>query len=195
MYSGNSFRHFKEIPSLLFKKADAHHHEVVGERQIRGLIIDRDNPLVVTFRACPLISCNAYIFSFTTYEGLEKAIIYHATTVGPVRIGWIKEQIAHETDLSTVSIIIATPGSDLLPVCVAEDMNSISNEHWEKLDQLGFTNKIQVLFNCSHYAINSQGKHGQSICKSNLIFNKLPQPALSADSEQDRQGVSACLLL
>lgn len=194
MISHNEYDFFKG-PNLLFEKADKEKKKVAGEKQILGLIVDRDSPFVVSLIANPLISCNAYIFSYLTYDGVEKVIIYHANSCGPLLIDWIAAQIVHETDLNTVSIIIATPGNDLLPGHIAADIYDISNFHWEKLSKAGFTNKIQILFNCCCYTVNSKGKHGEGTCKTALSFNTLPTAEIKVQQADDSPSVSTCSLL
>ncbi|KTD51139.1 Uncharacterised protein [Legionella quateirensis] len=174
----------------------------IGERDtdcIRGLIIDRHSKHTVTLLALPLITCSAYIFSFSNYDGVEKAIIYHTTSIGPKHAGWIASQIASETDLSTVSIIIATPADDLINPDSGANLIDISEDHSVYLQKVGFTGKVQILFGCNNYIINSKGKHGCGKCTYDLVFHKATRFEAYADHQEEEQGLDenqcTCLLL
>ncbi|MBL7478980.1 hypothetical protein [Legionella bononiensis] len=164
-----------EKPSLdlCFEHPDKNKLVMITELKsscIRGVVINRQSEHTITLTAVPLITCSAYIFSFTNYDGVEKAIIYHATSPGPRYAGWIASQIKSETDLSTVSIIIATPGNPSRH----PDLNEIGDIHSEYLHSVGFTSKIQILFDCDRYMINNKGKHGVEKFEHDLVFHKVP---------------------
>ena len=192
MQSRDEYGFFSKCPAFSFETADEDAVKIVGETRIFGLIVDRNSKFVVTLRAMTLISCSAYIFSYTTRDGVEKVIIYHARQGSPVYVKEIAAQIASETDLSTVSIIIATAGNDAIPHQVSHDMRDIGQINWERF---GFTNKIQILFGNTIYSVNSRGQHGILACKSHLIFNTLPKSNIKAEPVSDEKTASACSLL
>ncbi|CAM2960907.1 hypothetical protein [Legionella worsleiensis] len=170
-----------------------------GAHCIRGLIVDRQSEYNVSLTASCLMKGSVYIFSFTNYDGVEKAIIYHATSTGPRYAEWIASQIAGETDLSKVSIIIATPADDKNCIDSGEDLMDITTNYSEYLLRMGFEGKIKVLFGNDAYSINSQGKHGLPHHFDDLAFIKTTKPDVSFpvhDQEQrDNNSKSSCLLL
>ncbi|WP_193786753.1 hypothetical protein [Legionella moravica] len=166
---------------------------------IRGLVIDRQSEHTVSLCAVSLITCSAYIFSFTNYAGVEKAIIYQATSPGPKYAGWIASQIATETDLSTVSIIIATPADEVSCADSGTDLTDINDIHSSYLYRVGFTGKVQVLFGNSSYTINSKGKHGCEKLLNELVFLKPTRIEACTNTLEDERSLdekkTSCLLL
>lgn len=132
---------------------------VIPEQESRGLIICRESPHVLTLMVAPLMTCSAYIFSFKTFKGTEKAFISHVTSPGPSQSLClsIASQLRKETDLSLVSIIIATPGGKERASSIRKDMADISEKHVHSLQNAGLTGKITVLFECDTCEINSNG--------------------------------------
>ncbi|CAM2986558.1 hypothetical protein [Legionella worsleiensis] len=182
----------KPYSELKFERAVGTSLIIISERPahcILGLVIDRQSDYTLTLAAIPLVTCSAYIFSFTNYDGVEKAIIYHATSCGPRFVEWIASQIASETDLSSVSIIIATPGkggSNLgRNLGRNPDYIDLNEKHLGRLFNVGFTSTPQILFDCSHYKITSKGKHGVDKDIADLVFNKVTRPVASAAKQSE----------
>lgn len=176
---------------LIFEYPSGNKTLIISERPsccIRGVIINQQTEHTVTLIAEPLISCSAYIFSFTNYDGVEKAIIYHATSCGPRFAQWIASQIASETDLSTVSIIIATPGDGVINLASNPDYIDIKETYLEYLSSIGFTSAPQILFGCTNYKINSKGKHGDEKCIHDLVFNSPKRLEVYSIFEKEEQS-------
>ncbi|WP_187356854.1 hypothetical protein [Legionella geestiana] len=194
---------------LTFEKPSETKTLIIPEQGIGGLVINRESPHVITLMAAPVITCCLYIFSFKTFSGSEKAIICHVTSTGlpETRYQWIASQLRKETDLSLVSVIIASPGGKDRTSSIRADMAVISGKYAPLLQNVGLTGKITVLFGCDACEINSRGTLStytiteRKTYSADLICQSLEGRAASSvsqdiepfDADEERQ--STCLIL